>query len=83
MDFVKKKIITRSLTASLVPVSVYTCLWAISMVIGNSFDCINLYALAALSITSFIYPFNYIGLFLLFEPLNMLWEHLLLSARKA
>jgi hypothetical protein len=82
MDFIKEKIVARSLVASIVPGSIYTSVWVLSKIVGSSsFDFLNIYALLVLSATSFIYPVNHIGLFLLFQPLDMLWEYMIKSAR--
>jgi hypothetical protein len=74
--------VARSLVASIVPVSLYTSAFLLSKAVGKDFDFLNMYALVFLSLTSFLYPINGIGLFLLFAPLDMLLENLINKARK-
>jgi hypothetical protein len=54
-----------------------------SKVLDQNWVWLLVYALAVLSLTSFIYPINAIGLFMFFTPLDILWERLILSARDA
>jgi hypothetical protein len=82
MDFILKKVVARSIVASIVPVSVYSVSYALLNFTGKAdFDYLNMYALAVLAVTSFLYPLNAIGLFMLFTPLDILWERLIIKAR--
>jgi hypothetical protein len=84
MDFIAKKIIGRSIVASIVPMSIYGSVFALSKLTGVAdFDFINVYSIAILAITSFVYPLNAIGLAMFFTPLDFLWEHLIIKARAA
>jgi len=78
-----KKIVARSIVSSIVPMSIYGAAFAISKLTGlANFEFLNIYALAVLSVTSFIFPFNVIGLAMFFTPLDILWEHLIVKARE-
>ena len=84
MDFIAKKIVARSIVASIVPMSIYGAAYGISKFAGLAdFEFLNVYALVVLSLTSFIYPLNAIGLAMFFTPLDILWEHLIIKARDA
>lgn len=84
MDFVAKKIVARSIVASIVPGSIYAAVYGISKVAGIAdFDFLNVYALVILTITSFVYPINAIGLAMFFTPLDIIWERLIINARDA
>jgi len=84
MDFISKKIVARSIVASIVPMSIYGSVYTAMKYTGTAeFDFLNVYALAVLAVISFIYPLNAIGLFMFFTPLDYLWEHLIIKARIA
>jgi hypothetical protein len=84
MDFIAKKVVARSIVASIVPLTIYSAAYALSKFTPMpTFEFLNVYALVVLSITSFVYPFNVIGLAMFFTPLDVLWERLIISARDA
>jgi len=84
MEFIAKRIVARSLVASIVPVSIYSTVYALAKFTGSAeFEFINMYAMAVLAVTSFVYPLNAIGLFMFFTPLDLLWENLIVKARNA
>ena len=80
MDFIKKKILLRTIVASIVPVTLYSLGFAVLKLANlvNQFDFqmkyFSLVPWSVIGIISALYPVNYVGLWLLFAPVEA-WIH--------
>jgi len=58
MDFIKKKIIARSIVASIMPITLYSAAFGLSKIAGSDFEYTNKYAWMGIALISVLYPLN-------------------------
>ena len=68
MEFIKNKVIKRTLLSSIVPLILYSLVYAASGIGHFSFN--NNYALITVLIFSVMYPFSQFSLWMLFAPIE-------------
>ena len=88
MDFIKNKIIIRSIIASIMPICLYSAAFGLYKIFlsfvafglykifdeTGAWTYNNLYCWIGIGLISVIYPLNFIGLYLLFKPLEACFE---------
>ena len=85
MEFIKYKMIARSVCASIMPILIYSSAFGIYKITGDldMWQYNNLYCWMAIMVSSLVYPINQVGLFLLFKPLDVYLKSKLKSEVKA